>query len=148
MTWDQLDAIADSVNPTLGIVALLWPWVFWRDSFRRAVLSVVATLLSVAFAYAASALDTHFGWWPAMGLDFSTHTAISVSLIVSLCSIKPSLWIAWTGVLLGYFVLMVYQGYHTVSDIVTTTAVTAPPVILWRWWVRKASGSSHTGQSF
>lgn len=130
MNWETLDAIADSVNPVLGIIALVWPWLRWRGSWRRAAVSVTVTLLSVAFAYALSALDAKFGWWPSMGLDFSTHTAIAVALVVSLCSIKPSSWMAWAGVLLAYFVLMVYQGYHTPADIFTTLVAIAPPLIL------------------
>ncbi len=33
VNWETLDAIADSVNPVLGIIALVWPWPRWR-SFR------------------------------------------------------------------------------------------------------------------
>jgi hypothetical protein len=137
MSWETLDAIADSVNPILGVIALIWPWLRWRGSWRHAALNVTVTLLSVGFGYAISALDGKFGWWPAAGLDFSTHTAISIALIVALCSIKPSTWMAWTAVLLGYFVLMVYQRYHTWADIITTAVVIAPPLILARWLLRE-----------
>jgi hypothetical protein len=144
MNWQTLDAIADSVNPVLGIIALLWPWLRWRSSWRHAALSVMVTLLSVAFAYAMSALDGRFGWWPAVGLDFSTHTAIAIALVVSLGAIKPSTWLAWTAILFGYFVLMVYQRYHTWSDIVTTAVVIAPPLVLARWLLR--TKPAHAGQ--
>lgn len=137
MNWQTLDAIADSVNPVLGIIALVWPWLRWRGSWRQAASNVLVTLLSVAYAYAMSALDARFGWWPSIGLDFSTHTAIAIALVVSLCSIKPSTWVAWTAVLLGYFVLMVYQRYHTPADILTTAVVIAPPLIAGRWWLAR-----------
>ena len=138
MNWQTLDAIADSVNPVLGIIALVWPWLRWRGAWRQATLNVIATLLSVAFAYAISALDARFGWWPSVGLDFSTHTAIAIALIVSVCSIKPSTWMVWTAVLLGYFVLMVYQRYHTPADIFTTAMVIAPPLAIARRYARLA----------
>ncbi len=133
MSWDTLDAIADSVNPILGLIALLWPWLRWRAAWRRAALSVATTLVSVGFAYVLSALDGRYGWWPSVGLDFSTHTAVALALVVSLCAIKPSIWFAWVGVLCAYVVLMLHQGYHSLTDIVTTAAVIAPPLCLLRW---------------
>lgn len=141
MNWETLDAIADSVNPALGIIALVWPWLRWRGSWRPAVLNVVATLASVAFAYAMSALDARFGWWPSVGLDFSTHTAVAVALVVSLCAIRPAIWFVWVAVFCAYAALMLYQRYHTVGDILTTAAVIAPPLILYQWRVAARSSS-------
>lgn len=144
MSWETLDAIADSVIPVLGLIALIWPWLRWRGSRRHAALNITVTLLSVGFDYMLSALDGKFGWWPSVGLDFSTHTAIAIALIVALSSIKPSTWTVWTAILLGYFVLMVYQSYHTWADIGTTAAVVAPPLIVARWLLRERQG--HAGQ--
>jgi hypothetical protein len=138
VSWETLDAIADSVNPVLGIVALVWPWLVWRDSWRRAALSVASTLLSVGFAYFVAALDARYGWWPSVEMDFSTHTAVAVALVVSLCAIRPSLWFAWVAVLCGYVVLMLHQDYHTLKEIVTTAAVIAPPLCLYHWWLLRA----------
>jgi hypothetical protein len=136
-SFETLDAIADSVNPLLGLVALTWPWLRWRGQWRLASLHVVVTLLSVAFAYAITALDHANGWWPSWGLDFSTHTAVCVALIVALCAINLSLAGWWVGVFAAYVALMLYQEYHSVADIVTTALVVAPPVILLRWWLRR-----------
>ena len=141
MSWETLDAIADSVNPVLGIIALVWPWLFWRGSWRRAALNVIATLISVGFAYVVASLDTRYGWWPSVGLDFSTHTAVAVALVASLWAIKPSLWFAWVVVLFGYAALMVYQGYHSLADIVTTAAVIAPPLAVYHWWLLRVQHS-------
>ena len=138
MNWETLDAIADTVNPTLGVIALLWPWFVWRTFWRRAVLSVFATLVSVGFAYVVASLDARYGWWHSMALDFSTHTAVAAALGVSLCATKPSIWFAWAGVLGAYIALMLYQGYHTAADILTTAAVIAPPLVLFRWWLWRA----------
>ncbi|MFC4307738.1 hypothetical protein ACFPN2_01475 [Steroidobacter flavus] len=133
MTWETWDAIADSYIPILALIALLWPWLRWRGAWQRATLSIVATLVGIGYAYALSALDGKFGWWPALGLDFSTHTAVAIALVVALCAIKPQTWMAWTASLLAYFVLMVYQRYHTWADILTTAVVIAPPLIAARW---------------
>ncbi len=142
MSWEAWDAIADSVIPILAIIALLWPWLRSRGEWRHATISTVATLLSAAYAYALSALDGRFGWWPAVGLDFSTHTAIAIVCVVSLCAIKPSTWMAWTAILFAYFVLMVYQRYHTWADILTTAVVIAPPLIAGRWWLARSASRS------
>jgi hypothetical protein len=142
VTWETWDAIADSFIPLLALIALTWPWLRWRSSWRHAALSIVVTLLSVGYAYAMSALDARFGWWPAAGLDFSTHTALAIALTVSLCAIKPSTWMAWTAALFAYFVLMVYQRYHTWADILTTAVVIAPPLIVGRWRLAR----HHAGQ--
>lgn len=128
-SFETLDAIADSVNPVLGLVALTWPWLQWRGQWRLAALHVLVTLLSVAFAYAITALDRANGWWQSWGLDFSTHAAVCVALIVALCSINLSLAGWWVGVFGVYVALMLYQEYHGVADIVTTAAAIAPVVI-------------------
>lgn len=135
-SFETLDAIADSVNPLLGLIALTWPWLRWRGQWRLAALHVVATLLSVAFAYAITALDRMYGWWQSWGLDFSTHTAVCVALIVALCAINLSLAGWWVGVFGAYVALMLYQEYHSVADIVTAAVVVAPPVIAVRLWLR------------
>jgi hypothetical protein len=41
-----------------------------------------------------------------------------------------------------YFVLMVYQRYHTWADILTTAAIIAPPLIIGRWRLAR----HHAGQ--
>lgn len=136
-SFETLDAIADSVNPLLGLVALTWPWLRWRRQWRLAAVHVVVTLLSVAFAYGITALDRANVWWQSWGLDFSTHTAVCVALIVALCAVNLSLAGWWVGVFGAYIALMLYQGYHSIADIVTTAAVVAPPVVLFRWWLHR-----------
>lgn len=141
-SYETLDAIADSVNPTLGVIALIWPWLRWRGQWRVAAVNVLVTFLSVGIAYALSALDAALGWWPSLGLDFSTHTAVCVALIVALCSIKPSWSGAWVAVFAAYGALMLYQRYHSIGDIVTTAVVVAPLVGGLRWW----AGSARIGE--
>jgi hypothetical protein len=128
-TYEILDAIADSVNPILGVIALTWPWLHWQGQWRRAASHVLATLLSAALAFGMSALDGAYGWWPSWGLDFSTHTALCVAATIALCFVNRSLVIVWLGALISYAALMMYQGYHTAADIGTTALVVAPPVV-------------------
>ena len=76
-------------------------------------------------AYGLIFLDNKLQLWPALGLDYSTHTAVALVLVVYLLanSLKAS-WF-WLTSLVGYVLLMLYQRYHTVADIMTTAIVVA-----------------------
>jgi hypothetical protein len=133
-TYDVLDHIADSVNPTLALLALSLPWL---RAYRSRALSpwtrVAAALLCVGVAYAGQALDRFTGAWPALSLDYSGHSAVCVALLVSLAHLSRR-WIAGS-VAIGtaYAALMIYQGYHTFADIVTTAIpVGLGSVAVWR----------------
>lgn len=133
LSYETLDAIADSVNPTLGVVSLLVPWVKRNRSWRQALLLNAITFVAVALAYVLQALDNATGVWPSAGLDFSTHTAIFIA-------VASSLWqhgIAWRwGVLAvgaGYAILMRIQNYHSWLDMITTSIAIVPLLVLI-WW--------------
>jgi hypothetical protein len=83
----------------------------------------VATLASVALIYLLGAIEKSLGLWAAMGLDYSTHTAVCVAIIVSLWWIDRRARIPATLIGLLYAGLMLYQKYHSVGDIATTAAI-------------------------
>lgn len=127
-TYEMLDRIADSVNPVLGVATLLWAWIarghgnLGRGA-RAGILGNVATLASVGVIYLIGALDRKIGVWAAMGLDYSTHTAVCVACIVSLWWIDRRARIPATIVGLAYAALMLFQKYHSVADIATTAVI-------------------------
>jgi hypothetical protein len=122
-TYELLDHIADSVNPTLAVVALVSPWLpMFRAKPPAPWLRVTSAVLGVGVAYAGQALDRLTGAWPAMSLDYSGHSAICIALLVPIAHLNRRWCIAALGIGVAYGALMVYQGYHTVSDIVTTAA--------------------------
>ncbi|MET0499866.1 MAG: hypothetical protein ABW106_16515 [Steroidobacteraceae bacterium] len=144
LSYDTLDAIADSVNPTLGVVALLAPWLRRPSTtgrVRYALALDALTLLAVAAAYAGQAIDKQLGLWPAAGLDFSTHTAIFVAIASSLWQAGQVWRVAAASLGLAYAMLMVYQRYHSWLDITTTTAAMLPPLILLWWWAMRLLAS-------
>lgn len=120
-TYELLDHIADSVNPTLGLLALLLPWLkTYRSRGMSAWIRVAGALICVGVAYTGRAVDTLTGAWPAVGLDYSGHTAVCVALLMSLAQLSSSWLIASIGIGISYAALMMYQRYHTFADIVTT----------------------------
>jgi hypothetical protein len=139
LNYQTLDAIADAVNPAMGVLALAFPWVRPPLRAQRALLMDLLTLLAVGIPYAVRAVDASFEVWGRLGLDYSTHTAVYVA-------IASALWQhgrvgRLLGVIVGvaYAALMLWQRYHSVLDIVTTALVTMS--LLWVYWKKVACGA-------
>ena len=125
MSYETLDAIADSYTPGLlllliagFIVTLYKSWPNYSSVFSH-VYFFMGTLL---FSYGLIFIVNAFLLWPSLGLDYSTHTAVALSLVFALCTCFPSRWKFFALSMFAYAVLMVYQQYHSVSDIVSTSA--------------------------
>jgi hypothetical protein len=134
LDYETLDAIADAYTPLLALAALA---LLLRPLFARhwQVLGARMTRLAAgAFvAYGLMFLDSRLQLWPAMGMDYSTHTAAALALVMFLAAHAPTTRRACWISLAGYVLLMLYQRYHTVADIVTTAIVVGMlylPVVL------------------
>jgi hypothetical protein len=134
LSYETLDGIADSVNPTLGIISLAVPWLVRKRSARRALVISGATLVAVGIAYVMQAVDSATGIWPHAGMDFSTHTAVFVAIASSLWQ-HGAVW-RWivTCVGLAYATLMVMQRYHSWFDIIST-GLALLPLLFLLWWI-------------
>ena len=122
MTYEQWDTIADAYTPALGVLCLLLllrPLVT-RDRTTAAI-RAIHLLVGLLIAYGLMLLDDAFGLWAAAGMDYSTHSALSLVLVTYLCIHAPRLMLLWDLSLLLYFLLLIYQQYHSASDLVTTT---------------------------
>lgn len=130
-TYEKLDWIADSVIPVLAILAIIVPWLprfnVEVDAWKR----IACAVLSVAVAYAGMFIDQLTGAWPALSLDYSTHSAVCVALLVPLGVLNRGWTIAAAVIGLVYAALMVYQRYHTIEDILST----AVPIGLASWGI-------------
>lgn len=141
LSYESLDAIADSVNPTIGVLALLAPWLR-RKGARYALALNGLTLVAVAIAYALQAIDAQIRLWPSLGLDYSTHTAVFVAIASSLWQHGRWLRIAAVVLAVAYAALMLFQRYHSWLDITSTTLVMLIPVFaLWWTWARRSKNS-------
>lgn len=140
-SYELLDHVADSVNPTLGLLSLSLPWLrVYRTRPPSPWMRILGTLLCVGIAYVGQAFDSLTGAWPSMSLDYSGHSAVCTALLVSLAHLSRR-WLAASIVIgISYAALMMYQQYHTLADIVTTAVpVGLACVVLWRFICRRSS---------
>ncbi|WP_431687601.1 hypothetical protein [Hahella sp. NBU794] len=128
--YEILDAIADSYNPLLGLVTLmLLGYTLWRRRWAAAGRLSLTLFGGLAIAYTVRWVDHTLDIWPALGMDYSTHSAVAIVITLSLIAAAPRLRIPAMSGLLGYALLMLYQEYHSVADILSTALVIAP-----MWW--------------
>lgn len=84
-------------------------------------------MVFIAIAYIWMGIDYLFALWPSIGLDYSTHTAVLLVLLAYLGWLY-SLRRGYFGaalLLISYAGLMIYLGFHSLLDILTTGAVVA-----------------------
>jgi uncharacterized membrane protein (UPF0136 family) len=148
-SYETLDAIADAYNPALAIITLLLIATrMFRAQWRAAGLGMVAFAVVAGISFGLMFVDRWLKIWPAFGLDYSTHTATSLGLVMLLSYESRKLMPLWLVSFLCYLLLMLYQRYHSVADMVTTAVVVGLPMglgmaALYRWQ-RRISATSTT----
>jgi hypothetical protein len=126
MTYQQLDAIADGINPVLAVLTLILPFAIRPASPYTRGLFFLGTAISMAAMYAIGWLDQLLGIWATLQLDYSSHTGFAAVLLVSLSIWNRKLILPSAVVLLSYVALMLYQKYHSIVDILTTAVIIVP----------------------
>lgn len=122
--YQALVILADCYTPLL---MLAFSGVLLKTLMRRQWLQLACRLLLLGYGavvtYGLMFADRAWSLWQTWGLDYSTHTAAALVLVVLInhsiprvCSLNIMLLVAYAG-------LMLYQQYHSVSDILTTAAV-------------------------
>jgi hypothetical protein len=123
----SLAIICDLYNPLLLIISL---FLIYK---QKAILqSIVFFLWIIIVAYGLMFIDIKLDLWKTFSLDYSTHTATAVGMIVFIgVLIKAPLRIAMLVFSLAlYAVLMKVLGYHGYLDVITTTIVVVPLVLI------------------
>jgi hypothetical protein len=144
LTYRQWDAIADSYIPLLFIIVLSHLFWLWRHRRRdESAARLVYLLIASGFVYSLMAFDLMWPVWPRFGLDYSTHTAAALVLVFYLGSIGGVWMISVTLSFLLYVLLMLYQDYHSLADVMTT----AVPVSLVLWILLRRFVSSPASRS-
>ena len=123
-TYDLLDAIADSYDPFLALLALFAPWLgrSKHDSKWRHYLTVILGLL---FVYLLMGVDR---WWhprQRFGVGYSTHTAFAASLMAAISFFRPRWGVALILFFASYVVLELVMRYHGNGDIAVSTLLAA-----------------------
>lgn len=124
--YHTLDLIADAYTPLLlltFIATLIKSAATYR--WRRLSIDVLLLCYGAVVTYALMFTDKLYSLWPAIGLDYSTHTAAALVLVLLIH--RGAAVIRWPNSLLflAYAGLMIYQKYHTMSDILSTAIVVA-----------------------
>jgi hypothetical protein len=129
LSYQFLDKVADSYTPLLGVT---WLVLVVQSTIsrrrRQAVWRLVFGLFSLLVAYSFMWADNAFLLWPSVGLDYSTHSAVALALATAIGTSSRWLRLPVAVTLLAYFLLMLYQRYHTVADIASTSAAVAVPL--------------------
>lgn len=126
MDYETLDKIADSYIPLLAIVFLMG-WIGCAIKLpgeRVRLLRVfIFALCLLVVSYGGMFFDNALHVWPFFGLDYSTHTAVSLSLVLGLCVLAPRFWMLAASSFVAYALLMLYQNYHSLADIISTAVL-------------------------
>lgn len=109
----------DTYTPILLALALFSIIIQWRkgDKFHGFLL-----VYFVVIVYGYMFMDKHFQLWSSMGLDYSTHTAAALSLVVFISFYKTIVHkLLLAASLIAYGCLMFILQYHSWSDMFSTT---------------------------
>ena len=131
LSYQQIDIIADGFIPLLLLLYISNIIINFIHRRRcTAISQLTIFLLGIAYVYAIYWLDKLFNLWILFSLDYSTHTALALMLSVFLFDAIKRLryWIALLFV--TYLLIMLYQQYHSVQDIVSTMIVILPVSVL------------------
>ena len=129
-TYRFLDAVADSFNPLLAIVALACPFLRRPRTLRATIAYYLSTGAAIGFVYLVQAIDNRYRLWPSLGLDYSTHSAFAASLVASMGAFNRRWVVPLVVALLLYFSLELVMRDHGILDIVTAAALAAISALL------------------
>jgi len=126
---ELLSKVADYYIPflllvTLGVGTLEimrgYRW-FWVKLFASAIL-----------VFSVMLLDYKVHVWAVVGLDYSTHTALALALVVFIGAGLQSRmgWVFLLTSFLAYLELLFYLGYHSWADMGLTVAVIGAGLLL------------------
>lgn len=116
-----LPLVADLYNPALVVLSLVCIGLPLRQrQWKHAGLLLAGFIGIAVIAYGIRYLDEVNGLWGRFGLDYSTHTATSIGMVIFLSFASPRHWKGLSLSLVSYALLMMHLGYHTALDVLTT----------------------------
>jgi hypothetical protein len=120
---NMLTIIADLYTPLL---LLCWIYYWQKELIQRRKSQFKRLLLLVSVVYALMLVDIYFGIWAYGGMDYSTHSAIALLLVVDLCFKNRLLLFVSPLSLCAYFYLIWLLNYHSIADMLTTCLLILP----------------------
>jgi hypothetical protein len=129
-TYRILDAIADSFNPLLAIIALACPFLRRPRTLRLIIAYYLSTGAAIGIVYLVQAIDDRYQLWASLGLDYSTHSAFAASLVVSMSAFNRRWVVPLVVAVALYFSLELVMRYHGILDIVSSAALAVGAALL------------------
>jgi len=125
-SYNALDLIADIYTPLLVIFSLVMigrivqhrQWCHFQQH-------IASLIIGMMISFGLMLMDNRLLIWPSLGLDYSTHSAIALVLVIFLIRAYTKKRAIWLLSFIAYALLMIYQHYHTFADIVSTAMVVA-----------------------
>ncbi|WP_019613114.1 hypothetical protein [Psychromonas ossibalaenae] len=114
---------ADLYTPLL-VLAYLYYWKKETQVKRR--LRIIVLLLSLTLVYGLMLLDNSLKIWPALAMDYSTHSALALVFVIDISMKNKKMLLFAPLSLFIYFYLMWFLDYHSVADMLTTSMVLLP----------------------
>ena len=130
-TINTLAFSADCYTPILLLLALVDVARYWISGNKFYGLRLIfAAVVVYVWMYA----DHYFQLWARMGLDYSTHTAAALVLVVIVSFDKRvPLKLLLASSLISYGYLMYLLHYHSWADMLTTALVVSLSLFLLGW---------------
>lgn len=129
----RLDQVADAYTPLLLLIALLDIALRWRAGDKLHGFKLAYALVMV---YGWMFIDKGLQLWHSLGLDYSTHTAAALALVICIAVRKRlAVKIVLGCSLVLYGGLMHLLSYHTWLDMMSTASIIALcvlPIVLVR----------------
>lgn len=125
MDYEILDKTADLYIPLLAFIAIACMSSGSQNWVKIVFFRLIFLIILLGVAYGFMFLDNYYYIWPKLGLDYSTHTAVSSVLVLFLVLLIPRFLLLWSASLVVYYSLMLYQEYHSLTDILSTVFVVA-----------------------
>ncbi len=130
-TYQQIDTIADSYNPFLLLISIAIVAIsFIRNHKHSAASQTTVLLLGFGIIYFIYWLDQQLKLWTSFGLDYSTHTATSLLMTTFIFYYLKRLRYLFLIMFIVYLLIMIYQKYHSIQDILTTCMIIFPISLL------------------
>ncbi|MBT7409795.1 MAG: hypothetical protein HN826_08855, partial [Methylococcales bacterium] len=127
ITYQQLGFIADTYIPILFLTSCV---ILIKEisalGFKPNHQQIRSIILSVVVIFFIMLIDSQLQIWSKIGLDYSTHTALSLVFVIFL-SFKGKISLLLSVIsMVCYAILMMIQNYHTMADILSTAIVIIP----------------------
>lgn len=124
LSYQTLDFIADCYTPLLlfAFMVVLAKSAVVKQ-WQALGINVLLLCCGIVLTYGLMFVDSALSIWASLGLDYSTHTAAALVLVLMINRTVPELYWPNSLLFLIYAGLMMYQNYHTLLDIVSTALV-------------------------